>query len=129
MQPISTAVPAAVGPWRIRSSPRIPSRSSPQARHRHSWLARNSFGYVITEYAAIKELLGMDDKLRVAHEGMIDLMNARGSQWGAFQLDSILGIGGERHKRIRDVLAATFHAARRERASLAHAPSDFAPAR
>jgi cytochrome P450 len=78
------------------------------ARRQHSWLAKNAFGYVITEYAAIKDLLGMDDKLRVAHEGMIDLMNARGSQWGAFQLDSILGIGGERHKRIRDVLAATF---------------------
>jgi cytochrome P450 len=78
------------------------------ARRQHSWLAKNSFGYVVTEYAAIKDLLGMDDKLRVAHEGMIDLMNARGSRWGAFQLDSILGIGGERHKRIRDVLAPTF---------------------
>ena len=79
-----------------------------EARRQHAWLAKNSFGYVITEYAAIKDLLGMDDKLRVAHEGVIDLMNARGSRWGAFQLDSILGIGGERHKRIRDVLAATF---------------------
>ena len=79
-------------------------RRSPQ----HSWLAKSSFGYIVTEYAAMKELLGMDDKLRVAHEGMIDLMNARGSRWGAFQLDSILGIGGERHKRIRDVLAPTF---------------------
>jgi cytochrome P450 len=78
------------------------------ARGHHAWLARNSFGYVVTEYAAIKDLLGMDDKLRVAHEGMIDLMNARGSRWGAFQLDSILGIGGERHKRIRDVLAPAF---------------------
>jgi cytochrome P450 len=78
------------------------------ARRSHAWLAKNSFGYVVTEYAAMKDLLGMDDKLRVAHEGMIDLMNARGSQWGAFQLDSILGIGGERHKRIRDVLAPTF---------------------
>ena len=78
------------------------------ARRQHAWLAKNAFGYVVTEYAAIKDLLGMDDKLRVAHEGMIDLMNARGSQWGAFQLDSILGIGGERHKRIRDVLAPAF---------------------
>jgi cytochrome P450 len=78
------------------------------ARRQHAWLAKNSFGYVVTEYAAIKDLLGMDDKLRVAHEGMIDLMNARGSKWGGFQLDSILGIGGERHKRIRDVLAPAF---------------------
>jgi cytochrome P450 len=78
------------------------------ARLQHPWLAKSSFGYIVTEYAAMKELLGMDDKLRVAHEGMIELMNAKGSKWGAFQLDSILGVGGERHKRIRDVLAPTF---------------------
>jgi cytochrome P450 len=78
------------------------------ARLEHPWLAKSSFGCIVTEYAAMKELLGMDDKLRVAHEGMIELMNAKGSKWGAFQLDSILGVGGERHKRIRDVLAPTF---------------------
>ena len=78
------------------------------ARLQHPWLAKISFGYIVTEYSAMKDLLGMDDKLRVAHEGMIELMNAKGSKWGAFQLDSILGVGGERHKRIRDVLAPTF---------------------
>ena len=78
------------------------------ARRQHPWLAKNSFGYVVTEYAAIKDLLAMDDKLRVAHEGMIELMDAKGSRWGDFQLESILGLGGERHKRIRDVLAPMF---------------------
>src|ERR1700744_583449 len=73
------------------------------ARREHPWLATSAFGYVITEYAAIKDLLGMDDKLRVAHEGIIDLMDARGSKWGDFQLNSILGLGGDRHHRIRDV--------------------------
>jgi cytochrome P450 len=78
------------------------------ARRHHPWLARNSFGYVLTEYAAIKELLAMDDKLRVPHEGVIELMNAKGSKWGAFQLESILGLGGARHRRIRDVLTPMF---------------------
>jgi cytochrome P450 len=78
------------------------------ARRQHPWLARNSFGYVLTEYAAIKELLSMDDKLRVPHEGVIELMNAKGSKWGAFQLESILGLGGARHRRIRDVLTPMF---------------------
>jgi cytochrome P450 len=78
------------------------------ARRHHPWLAKNSFGYVVTEYAAIKELLAMDDKLRVAHERVIELMNARGSKWGAFQLESILGLGGQRHRRIRDVLTPMF---------------------
>jgi cytochrome P450 len=78
------------------------------ARRHHPWLATSSFGYVVTEYAAIKDLLGMDDKLRVAHEGMIDLMNARGSKWGDFQLNSIFGLKSERHKKVREVLAPMF---------------------
>jgi cytochrome P450 len=78
------------------------------ARRQHPWLAKNSYGYVVTEYAAMKDLLAMDDKLRVAHEGMVELMDAKGSSWGDFQLESILGLGGERHQRIRDVLAPMF---------------------
>ncbi len=78
------------------------------ARREHPWLARSSFGYVVTQYAAIKDLLGMDDRLRVAHEQVIELMNARGSKWGEFQLQSILGVSGARHKRLRDVLARMF---------------------
>jgi cytochrome P450 len=78
------------------------------ARHQHPWLAQSSFGYVITEYAAMKDLLGMDDKLRVAQEGVIDLMNARGSKWGKFQLGSINGIAADRHKSLRDLLAPMF---------------------
>jgi cytochrome P450 len=78
------------------------------ARRQHPWLAQSSFGYFITEYAAIKDLLGMDDKLRVAHEGVIDLMNARGSKWGDFQLNSIFGLSSERHKKVREVLAPMF---------------------
>ncbi len=78
------------------------------ARRQHPWLAQSPFGYVITEYAAMKDLLGMDDKLRVAQEGVIELMNARGSKWGEFQLGSINGIAADRHKSLRDVLAPMF---------------------
>jgi cytochrome P450 len=78
------------------------------ARKQHPWLAQSSFGYFITEYAAIKDLLGMDDKLRVAHEGVIELMNAKGSKWGDFQLNSIFGLSSERHKKVREVLAPMF---------------------
>ena len=78
------------------------------ARSQHPWLARTSVGIVVTQYAAIRDLLGMDDKLRVAHERVIELMNAEGSKWGTFQIESILGLGGERHKRLRDTLALMF---------------------
>lgn len=78
------------------------------ARAQHPWLARSDFGYLITEYAAIRDLLAMDGNLRVAHEGVIDLMNARGSKWGDFQLNSIFGLSSERHKKVREVLAPMF---------------------
>jgi cytochrome P450 len=77
-------------------------------RAKHPWLAKSSFGYVVTEYAAIRDMLGQDDKLGVAHEGMIDLMNARGSKWGEFEQLSILAQSGESHRRVRNVLAPMF---------------------
>ena len=78
------------------------------ARGQHPWLAKASVGIVITQYAAIKDLLGMDDKLRVAHERVIELMKAEGTKWGSFQTESILGLGGAKHKRLRDTLALMF---------------------
>jgi cytochrome P450 len=78
------------------------------ARRQHPWLAQSSFGYIVTEYAAMKDLLSMDNKLRVAQEGVIELMNARGSKWGEFQLGSINGTAADRHRSLRDVLAPMF---------------------
>jgi cytochrome P450 len=98
-------------PQLMTQDPKFAEDPFPQfaaAREQHPWLAKSSFGYFITEYAAIKDLLGMDDKLRVAHEGVIDLMNARGSKWGDFQLNSIFGLSSERHKKVREVLAPMF---------------------
>jgi cytochrome P450 len=78
------------------------------ARREHPWLAKSTYGYVVTEYAAIKDLLGMDDRLRTAHEGVVDLMKAKGSGWGRFQLEQILALSGNAHRRIRDVLVPMF---------------------
>ena len=79
-----------------------------RARREHPWLAKGTFGYVVTEYAAIKDLLGLDDRLRTAHVGVVDLMNAKGSAWGRFQLEQILALSGDAHKRIRDLLVPMF---------------------
>jgi cytochrome P450 len=78
------------------------------ARRKHPWLARCGFGYVITGYAAIRDLLGLDEKLRTAHYSVVELMQANGSAWGRFQLESILALSGDDHKRVRDVLAPMF---------------------
>jgi cytochrome P450 len=78
------------------------------ARALHPWLAKTDYGYVITEYAAIKDLLGMDTQMRPPHELIIDAMNARGSRWERFQMESLLAIHNADHKRIRDVVAPMF---------------------
>jgi cytochrome P450 len=77
-------------------------------RQIHPWLAKCNYGYVVTQYAAIKDLLLMDDKMRGPYEFVFDLMGARGSRWARFQEDSLLALWGEDHKRIRDVLAPMF---------------------
>jgi cytochrome P450 len=78
------------------------------ARERHPWLARASHGYVVTEYEAIQDLLMMDGRMRPPHEGIMDLMQARGSRWERFQMESLLALEGERHHRIRRVVAPAF---------------------
>ncbi|CAN7274440.1 cytochrome P450 [Phenylobacterium sp. LjRoot219] len=78
------------------------------ARARHPWLAKATFGYVVTEYEAIKDLLSMDERFRTAHEGVVQLMDAEGTAWGRFQREQILALSGDSHKRIRDVLAPMF---------------------
>jgi cytochrome P450 len=78
------------------------------ARIQHPFLATSTHGYVVTAYKAIRDLLLMDDKMRGPYDVIFDLMNARGSRWARFQEESLLAIWGERHKRIRDVLAPMF---------------------
>jgi cytochrome P450 len=78
------------------------------ARAKHPWLAKAEVGYIVTDYDAIRDLLLMDDRMRPPHEIIIDLMKAKGSRWERFQLDSLLALEGERHKRIRDVVASAF---------------------
>jgi cytochrome P450 len=78
------------------------------ARTQHPWLAKCAYGYVVTGYSAIRDLLLMDDKMRGPYDVVFDLMNARGSRWARFQEESVLALWGEPHKRIRDVLAPMF---------------------
>ena len=46
--------------------------------------------------------------MRPPHEVIIDAMNARGSRWERFQMESLLAIHNADHKRIRDVVAPMF---------------------
>ena len=41
------------------------------ARAGHPWLALSDAGYVVTDYAAMKDILSLDDKLKMSVEQMI----------------------------------------------------------
>ena len=78
------------------------------ARAVHPWLARCAFGHVITGYEAMRELLWLDHSLTGAYDSVVEMMQARGTQWGRFQSESLLAQTGDAHKRIRSVLAPAF---------------------
>ncbi len=74
----------------------------------HPWLARCAFGHVITSYDAMRDLLWLDHSLTGAYDSVVEMMQARGTQWGRFQSESLLGQSGDAHRRIRSVLAPAF---------------------
>jgi cytochrome P450 len=78
------------------------------ARRRHPWLAKGAYGYVVLRYQAMKDLLSMDDRLRTPNADIAAIMGAKGTAWGRFQEEQIMAVGGDLHKRLRDVLAPMF---------------------
>jgi cytochrome P450 len=79
-----------------------------EARRQHPWLAKCDFGYVVTEYAAMRELMAFDDKMALGYGGAVEMMGAADTDWGRFIINSVQVATGERHKRLRDVLAPAF---------------------
>ena len=78
------------------------------ARQQHPWLAKCSLGYVIHEYAAIKDLVMRNDEFRGSYDGIVELMGAKGTPWGRFTEAQMLAHDGDYHKKLRSVLAPKF---------------------
>ena len=87
---------------------RDPAARFAEAREQHPWLATTAYGYIVTDYAAVRDLHAMDSHTRPPHEFIIAAMGAEGSRWAHFQLDSLMAVTGDTHKRIRDVVAPLF---------------------
>lgn len=77
------------------------------ARHKHPWLAKCSFGYVVHEYFSIKDLLCLDD-MHGSYESIVEVMGAKGTAWGRFTEAQMLAHTGESHRRFRNLLAIKF---------------------
>ncbi len=79
-----------------------------EARRRHPWLARCSYGYLIFGYREIDEIYRMDDRVHFATDQIIEVMGARGSPWGNFNEGLMITKQGEEHARLRGNVADAF---------------------
>ncbi|MFV8819871.1 cytochrome P450 [Haliea sp. E17] len=79
-----------------------------RARAQHPWLARWPLGYVVTDYQAMRDLFAREDDMRMMYDGIVEIMDAKGTPWGNFQERHMLSISGPPHQRLRDVLAPSF---------------------
>ncbi|PEQ12014.1 hypothetical protein B2G71_14655 [Novosphingobium sp. PC22D] len=79
------------------------------ARARHPWLACwDEFGYVFTEYAAMRELLGQDDKLRPPYADLVGQLGQEGTPWGRFTGEQMIALPSDQHRLLRNTFAAKF---------------------
>jgi len=85
-----------------------PASGFAAARERHPWLAKWSYGYIVTNYEAMRDLFRMEDKMRTGFAALVELMGAEGTPWGRFQQNHLTGSSGRYHDRLRNILAFAF---------------------
>lgn len=78
------------------------------ARRKHPWLARTDGGYAVFELAAIRDLLNNDENLRPSFDGIVDLMEARGTPWGRFAEEQMIAMPEREHRLLRNTFATKF---------------------
>ena len=79
-----------------------------RARDQHPWLAQSHVGLVVHDYKAIRDIMAMDDKLRMEYDGVVKLMGGEGTAWGRFTTESLTGADPETHRRLRSLMAPYF---------------------
>jgi cytochrome P450 len=85
-----------------------PMRYVDVAKRKHPWLAKFHAGYVVHGYQAVKDLLYMDDKMRVNFDGIVEYFGAQGTDWGRFMENMLPTQSGPKHKRLRASVAEAF---------------------
>lgn len=78
------------------------------ARLKHPWLAKFHAGYVVHGHQAVKDLLYMDDKMRVNFDGIVEYFGAQGTGWAEFMENILPTQSGPKHKRLRASVAEAF---------------------
>lgn len=79
------------------------------ARGVHPWLAEwQGFGYVITEYGAMRDLFGRDEQLRPPYADVVEALGQIGTPWGRFTQEQMISLPVEQHQLLRRTFAAKF---------------------
>ena len=78
------------------------------ARRQHPWLARVSVGYMLTEHAAMRDIMRNDASMAMGFNEVVEHMGATGTPWGDFIKGTIQTQTGETHARLRDALRTAF---------------------
>lgn len=79
-----------------------------QARRHHPWLASTSVGYILTEHAAMRDIMRHDADMVIGFNEVVEYMGATGTPWGKFIEGSVQTQSGETHHRLREALRAAF---------------------
>jgi cytochrome P450 len=85
-----------------------PLRFIAEARAQHLWLATCKFGLVVHQYAAIRELLSQDDKLRPPYGDIVARLGLQGTPWGRFTEEQLISLPEEQHRFLRNTFATKF---------------------
>lgn len=85
-----------------------PVRFFREAKRQHPWIAASDIGYWVHDYGAIRELLGQDEKLRPAYDGIVEMLGAHGTPWGRFTEEQLISLPTAVHARLRQTFATKF---------------------
>ncbi|MET0589274.1 MAG: cytochrome P450 [Novosphingobium sp.] len=79
-----------------------------EARQKHPWLAKSTYGIVITEYTAMRDLFGRDEQLRPPYADIVGVLGLEGTPWGDFTERQLISLPVEKHRFLRNTFAAKF---------------------
>jgi cytochrome P450 len=78
------------------------------AREHHPWLARTTVGYILTEHAAMRDIMRHDEAMAIGFNEVVEYMGATGTPWGEFIKGTIQTQHGATHVRLRNALRSAF---------------------
>ena len=80
-----------------------------KARAVHPWLAKwDEYGYVIHQYAAMRELFADESKLRPPYADVVEELGQQGTPWGRFTSQQMISLPPADHALLRRTFAAKF---------------------